>query len=73
MKVVNFQETKRRFDESGRSPSKFARLHGIAETTFRRFLNGQLDYSQGEKYDHMVKALRDNSCLVEEEVEEKAA
>jgi len=73
LKAVNYQETKRRFDASGRSASKFARAHNLAPTTFSKFLNGDLTYSQGEKFGAMVDALREADCLVEEDDEAEAA
>lgn len=67
LRVVNFPETKRRFDESGRGLCKFCRVHGFASTTFSMLLRGVLPYSRGENYDAMIQALRDAGCLVEED------
>ena len=70
MKIVNFSETKRRFDESGRAICKFAKAHGLANTTLSQFLRGKLPYSKGPNYEAMLNALREAGCLVEEEVPE---
>lgn len=73
--VVNFAETKKRFDMSGRGMCKFCRVHGFSSTTFSMLLRGVLPYSRGENYEAMLQALRDAECLVEErkEIEEEAA
>lgn len=68
MKAINFPETKRRFDESGRSVAKFARLHGFVPGTFGIFLSGNYAASpDSPMYQEMSRVLRDAGCLVEEE------
>lgn len=71
--VINFAETRRKFDESGRTVGKFAGVHGLTSGTLRMFLRGALPYTQGPGYEAMVEALRGAGCLVEEEAGEDAA
>lgn len=68
MKAINFQETKRRFDESGRSIAKFARLYGFNTGTFGLFISGKyIAAPDSPGYLEMSRALREAGCLVEEE------
>ena len=68
MKAINFIETKKKFNESGRSVAKFARLHGFLPGTFGIFLSGNyVAAPDSPMYQEMSKALREAGCLVEDE------
>lgn len=67
MKAINFVESKRKFNESGRSVAKFARLHGFLPGTFGIFLSGNYVASpDSPMYQEMRQALHEAGCLVEE-------
>jgi hypothetical protein len=40
MQRINFEETRRRFRESGRAPGLFSTARGFNSTTFRQVLRG---------------------------------
>jgi hypothetical protein len=71
MQRINFEETRKRFRDSGRAPGPFSKAYGFNSTTFRQVLRGSYIYDSPTAK-AIYKALDESGVLVwmEEKPEE---
>lgn len=70
---IDFAAVQKRFADTGRAPTLWARVKGINEAAFRNYITGRaVPASNGIVEQRLIKLLAEDNLLVLKEVEEGA-